>query len=512
MEKPGAASIILLYAVLALLTVPVFPHFLSPNEFSRWIVAAALVDDHSLEVSRVNARFGGRIEDLSRIDGRLYSNKAPGVALLGLPAYAAVRVIVGPPDPATSRITLTAMRWMASTLPTVLLAWMMLRAGRRFGVSESALKWVLAVLLFATPLFAYGMLLFSHAPTAFALFSAWTLLFTDTFGRQPAIAGALMGLAVLSEYTSAVVLALFLICAAIWSRRDVLPFIAGGLPLLAVFLLYNQLAFGSPFNLSYMYTEHADYRALAHSGFLGLHAPSIATLASLLFDPSRGLFVFSPVLLCALSARRNLEASAFWSLVAAPLLLVLVFAGYPYWHGGWGVGARYLVTALPFVVFLLAFAEISFGAAVLMGMSTTAVVMVSLVFPFVPPNAFPLPWGSLAWPILRDGLVAPNLLHLVARPLAILVPFAIVLAAAAIAIPVRWWIGFAAGAITTLSIGILYANATPSLLMARAYIEEVYFDQHGALNRKLPKGVALQPSLLSHLRGELESPPPTWPF
>jgi len=221
-EKPGAASIILLYAVLALLTVPVFPHFLSPNEFSRWIVAAALVDDHSLEVSRVNARFGGRIEDLSRIDGRLYSNKAPGVALLGLPAYAAVRVIVGPPDPATSRITLTAMRWMASTLPTVLLAWMMLRAGRRFGVSESALKWVLAVLLFATPLFAYGMLLFSHALTAFALFSAWTLLFTDTFGRRPAIAGALMGLAVLSEYTSAVVLALFLICAAIWSRRDVL--------------------------------------------------------------------------------------------------------------------------------------------------------------------------------------------------------------------------------------------------------------------------------------------------
>ncbi|HMC23690.1 MAG TPA: hypothetical protein VKL19_17670, partial [Thermoanaerobaculia bacterium] len=151
-------------------------------------------------------------------------------------------------------------------------------------------------------------------------------------------------------------------------------------------------------------------------------------------------------------------------------------------------------------------------AAVLMGMSMTAVVMVSLVFPFVPPNAFPLPWGSLAWPILRDGLVAPNLLHFVARPLAIVVPFAIVLAVALIGVPRRWWIGFAAGATTTLAIGILYANSTPSLLMARAYIEEVYFDQHGILNRKLPKGVALQPSLVSHLRSELESPPPTWPF
>jgi hypothetical protein len=515
-EKPGAtASIILLYAALALLTVPVFPHFLSPNEFSRWIVAAAIVDYHTLEVTPVNARFGGRIEDLARIDGRTYSNKAPGVALVGLPAYAVVRAVAGPAQPSTSRITLTAMRWIASTLPTLILAWMMLRAGRRLGVSEPVLRWVLAVLLFATPLFAYGTLLFSHALTAFALFGAWTLLFTDTFGRRPALAGALMGLAVLSEYTSAVVLALFLICAAIWSRREVLPFIAGGLPLLGVFLLYNYLAFGSPFNLSYTYTEHADYRALARSGLFGLHAPSISTLASLLFDPSRGLLVLSPILLCALSAwsaREHLSPPAFWSIVGTPLVLLFVFAGYPYWHGGWGVGARYLVPALPFVVFLLAFAEISFGASVLMGMSMTAVVMVSLVFPFVPPNAFPLPWGSLAWPILRDGLVAPNLLHFVARPLAILVPFAIVLAVAAIGVPRRWWIGFAAGSITTLAIGILYANSTPSMLMARAYIEEVYFDQHGTLNRKLPGGVTLQPSLLAHLRSELESPPPTWPF
>jgi len=278
---------------------------------------------------------------------------------------------------------------------------------------------------------------------------------------------------------------------------------------------YDYLALGSPFNLSNTYTEHADYRALARSGFFGLHAPSLSTLASLLFDPSRGLLVLSPVLVCALSAismRRSLTPPAFWSLVGAPLILLGVFAGYPYWHGGWGIGVRYLVPALPFVVFMLAFAEISFGAAVLMGMSMTAVVMVSLVFPFVPPNAFPLPWGSLAWPILRDGLVAPNLLHFVARPLAIVVPFAIVLAVALIGVPRRWWIGFAAGATTTLAIGILYANSTPSLLMARAYIEEVYFDQHGILNRKLPKGVALQPSLVSHLRSELESPPPTWPF
>ncbi len=507
-----SALIIGLYAILALLTVPVFPHFLSPNEFSRWIVDAAIVDDHTLDVTHINALFGDRIEDLARFDGRQYSNKAPGVSLIGLPAYALVRLFSGPPRPGTMRVTLTAMRWVASTLPLVLLALLMVRAAKRFEAGDESLPWMIAVLLFATPLFAYGMLLFSHALTAFALFGSWVFLFTE---RRPVLAGALMGVAVLSEYTSAAVAILFLICAAITSRRDALRFIAGGVPFLAILLLYNQLAFGNPFNLSYTFTEHAEYRALARSGFFGLHAPSIGTLASQLFDPSRGLLVMSPVVLCAFSARtarRTLGELPFWSLVGAALLLMIVFACYPYWHGGWGVGARYLMPALPFVIFVMAFGEISFGAAVLMGMSVAAVVMVSVVFPFVPPNAFPVPWGSLAWPILRDGLVAPNLLHFVARPLAIALPFVIASAAVFIGVPRRCWIGLASGAIITIGVGILYANSTSSLLMARAYIEEVYFDQRGALIGHLPKGVTVQPSIERHLRNELEAPPPTWPF
>ena len=505
MQTP--ARIIGLYAILALLIIPIFPHFLSPNEFSRWIVDAAIVDDHTLDVTHVNSLFGNRIEDLARFNGRQYSNKAPGVALIGLPAYAIARIFTARP-----RVTLTAMRWLASTVPMVLLALMMMRAASRFGVGDEAMRWMLLLLLFATPLFAYGMLLFSHALTASALFGSWFFFFTE---RRPMLAGVLMGIAVLSEYTSAAVAIFFLICAAIWSRRDLVRFVAGGLPFLGILLLYNQLAFGNPINISYTFTEHADYRALARSGFFGLHTPSIGTLALQLFDPSRGLLVLSPVLVCALSAvaaRRNLDKAAFWSLLGAPLLLIFVFACYPYWHGGWGLGARYLTPALPFIVFLIAFAEISFGAAVLMGMSIAAVVIVSLVFPFVPPNAFPLPWGSLAWPILRDGLVAPNLLHFVGRPIAVAVPSILVIAAALIGVPRRFWSGLAAGAIITIAVGILYGSSTSSLLMARAYIEEVYFDQRGALVRHLPKGVVVQPSIEQHLRNELESPPPTWPF
>ena len=503
--------IIGLYAILALLTIPVFPHFLSPNEFSRWIVDAALFDDHSADVSHVNTLFGNRIEDLAKAGGRTLSNKAPGESLIGLPAFALARLVTSPAGPGNVRVTLTAMRWLASTVPLIALALLMLSAASRFGADDASLRWMTAVLLFATPLFAYGMLLFSHALAGFALFGAWVFLFVED---RPAIAGVLMGLAVLTEYTSAAVAILFLICIGINSRQRLGRFVIGGAPFLAALLIYNQVAFGNPFNLSYTFTEHGDYRALAQSGLFGIHLPTLQTLALQLFDPSRGVVVLSPVLLCAISngARQRLSPAAFWSLIGAPIVLILLFSGYPYWHGGWGVGARYLVPALPFIVFLMAFGELSFGASVLTGMSIAAVTVTSLVFPFVPPNAFPLPWGSLAWPILADGLVAPNLLHFVARPLAIAVPFAIVMTAAMMAIPRRYWIGLAAGAITTIGVGILYARSTDNLLMARAYIEEVYFDQRGALVRHLPPGVAIQPRLEQHMRSELEAPPPTWPF
>src|ERR1041385_60663 len=184
-----------LYALLALLVLPVFPHFLSPNEFTRWAAAAAIVDDHTLAVNRFLPLLGEQFEDLSQVGGRIYSNKAPGLAFVSLPAYAMARVFAGPPSPATMRITLTAMRWLGATLPAVLLAMIFAAAAARFGASREQIATAVGALLFGTPLFAYGLLEFSHALTAFALFAACTLI-----DERPVAAGALIGLAVVSEY------------------------------------------------------------------------------------------------------------------------------------------------------------------------------------------------------------------------------------------------------------------------------------------------------------------------
>src|SRR5437899_12909482 len=80
--------VISLYALLAFIVFPIYPHFPSPNEFSRWFLASAIVEDHTLEVTRQAKPFGGGFEDLAEHDGRLYSNKAPGGTLVGLPAFA----------------------------------------------------------------------------------------------------------------------------------------------------------------------------------------------------------------------------------------------------------------------------------------------------------------------------------------------------------------------------------------------------------------------------------------
>ena len=68
------------------------------------------VDLHQLELTPLMPLLGRDFEDLAEVNGRLYSNKAPGGALVGLPAYAVARVFVGPPSPRNMRVTLSGVQ------------------------------------------------------------------------------------------------------------------------------------------------------------------------------------------------------------------------------------------------------------------------------------------------------------------------------------------------------------------------------------------------------------------
>jgi hypothetical protein len=111
-----------------------------------------------------------------------------------------------------------------------------------------------------------------------------------------------------------------------WRRAH--RIIAGGLPFALILAIYNKIAFGTFFALSSGNERNAEFRELAGHGIFGIGVPKLTTLMHLLLDPSKGLLIFSPVLLIALAAipraRTTLTKPAFGALVATPLALLII--------------------------------------------------------------------------------------------------------------------------------------------------------------------------------------------
>ncbi len=526
-----------LYVLLALLAVPVFPHFLSPNEFTRWAFAASLVENGTPEISRVLPLLGPSFEDVSGKDGRVYSNKAPGAALVSLPGYILARPFAGPPSAVSMRPVLWAMRLFGATLPAALLAVLLFRSAVLFGAPLARARFSMFALLFATPLFAYGLLLFSHALVAACLFGAWAALFlpgdSSRAFRRDVVAGALLGLAVLSEYPAAVPAAVLFLCAAIPAPRRALGLVAGGVPFAVALGAYDFVCFGGFFELSSAHERAAGFQSLASAGVFGIGVPSPEVLLRLLADPSKGLLVFSPFLLlwpAAFRARRaSLPGQARLALALAPLSLLLLYAGYPNWHGGFTVGPRYLVAALPFLVFPFAFWDPGPRGdqleALLVGASTVAVCGTALAFPFVPPG-FAFPWATFTGFFFERGMTLPNALHLFTPVAARFVLPAIVCIAAYVVLKGkreeksvgrrRTGFAFFCGATAYALFGFLLSKQvflpSPSLRVQRAYVADVYFERRGMLEEEIARTGVPQPRLLARRERELALPPPRWPF
>src|SRR5688500_12358092 len=112
------------WTFLSLIVIPLYPHFVSPNELTRWALVAAAVESRTIEVSSTARILGPRFEELAIVDGRVYSNKAPGAALASAPGYLLARPFYGPPSAENLRPVANAMRVAASTLPSALMALM----------------------------------------------------------------------------------------------------------------------------------------------------------------------------------------------------------------------------------------------------------------------------------------------------------------------------------------------------------------------------------------------------
>ena len=294
--------------------------------------------------------------DLSFHDGHFHPAKAPGGSFLAVPAYAAVRAVgrIAGADP-DDWWNLTLGAWLTSVFSVGLLAAasvvlffrlaMRLSGGRATASTLAALTFA-----FGTPFFPYATMLYEHAAIAFFLLLAFALLLgtrdlpgeTGFASRGAFAAGAMAGLAAISNYVMAVV-ALMLLAYLLATVRRVRPGLAYLLGLLGPFLLlcaYNVAAFGTPFTTNYAF-EDPQFLEKGEA-FLGVfQVPDLWVILLATVSPFRGVFVAAPALLLGVAGLvpwfRDGRMRAEWVLVVSVVGFFLAFlTTFNGWHGGLG--------------------------------------------------------------------------------------------------------------------------------------------------------------------------------
>lgn len=505
------ALILVLYTFIAVYLLPMFPHGGSANELTRWATAASLVEKGSFEISWTEPLIGPNV-DTAKIDGRTYSNKAPGTALLAVPFYATARVLIGPPDASNIRVSWYVTRLGIATLPLLLLAiWLYFREVDAVG---------LAALLFATPLFIYGSLLFSHVAAAVLVYLAFRLLFDTRFISPPRAlwAGMAAGLAVISEFPAIFSVAVFGTGLFFTDKQErktrILYFILGGLPFAIFLLAYNNSLFGSPFSMSYAHESFPEWAEVAGQGVFGIGFPTLSNIWLLLFSPTRGLFFFSPILLLAvLSVYRSPDRRSLRHKVkyAAIFVSILLLCGHGAAHGGWAAGARYLVFIIPLLLDSVFDGELydssNIWQGALFGLSFLFCALPLMTFPFAPPE-FTYPhndfWFAFIW---QEAWFVPNIGNFVGLGTGILAVLPVIAALLLVLLivwrsmrrPKRFAIGLAAAVLVFgVYISIPNLRENENLAFRRDTIAERYFRPSGRIERA--KDAAVQKQDLAALR------------
>ncbi len=406
----------LLFAGVVLALTGASPYlggFMNANERPRLLQGIAWVEDGS---SAIDGPATGHIApgiDVSRTPaGALVPNKPPGTSLPAALAYTFVRTTE---TPTLERYTQLA-RALGGWLPMILLAAFAWRRHR-----GPAGTFGLVALLLATPCLAYTRLLYGHVLAAACLWGGVGLLHRARSERHVgwALAGGLVaGAAVTVEYLvafAAVPIGVWLILDArkrgSWSVV-LASFVGACLPIAAL-MAYHEALFGSPWLTPYHFVVQQGFAEIHSRGLLGLTWPTRASIFEHLLSPWGGLLYWAPLSVPAMVAmahairRGDDEPTERVGLGIVLLLLVLNLCLAQ--TGGWRVGPRYFVVALPFLLpglrRLHAWLERPGWSAIivaLLGWSLFVNFFAAGLFPHLLPEGNPL--LDLLLPLWAEGL------------------------------------------------------------------------------------------------------------
>jgi hypothetical protein len=354
----------------------------SSNDGSHYALIRTMVDNRTFALEQFDDYAEGNDIAITE-DGRLFSDRPPGTALVGTLFYTVGGILPEPLQKLPSRhddqnprlaYVLLLPAFAGAGTAVVLYAIM-----RLLDISRAAT--VTAVLMFGlgTVHWKYSSVLYSHALSAFiVILAVYLSMLTVRRGYEtPAVFGFLgfiLGFAVLTEYSNGLLVLILLGYLLLNSRQNewrdlTVPFVLlmGGGLISALFLAYyNNQNFGSPLTLSYSYAINYPWASSFATTF---NYPLAAGLEGLLIGgsgdgwcgglpcPNQGLFALSPVLLLAIpgwffyfrDARRE-------CLLTAVLFLVylLLFARHRTFHGFTADG-RYLAPYIGLLAIPLAY-------------------------------------------------------------------------------------------------------------------------------------------------------------
>lgn len=328
---------------LFLLVFGVYAYFYQAggwNQNSRFDLTRAIVEQGTLAIDAFHENTG----DKAQRGGHWFSDKAPGLSWLAVPTYAVVhRLRPGAVVAGSYLATLFALG-----LPSALAALQLYALGKGLGGSSTWSAGIIVAYALGTLALPYSTIFYGHQLAAALGVGAFALVWRR---RWPALAGLLVGLAVCVDYTSVVLLIVVVGSAVVrLGGRGTAWLLAGGTPAAIALGAYHASAFGHPLALPYNFVlqEHR-----LSGWFMGIGPPDPHVALALLFGSYRGLFHGAPWLVAGLPGfvvlyRRGHRAEA----VACATVFVsylLLNAGLVDWGGGWAMGPRYLIPAIPFL-------------------------------------------------------------------------------------------------------------------------------------------------------------------
>lgn len=340
----------------ALLFLSLFVPFAYFNHSDGWNQGARLAELHAIVLHGTLAidAYHEITGDKALIGGHYYSEKAPAIVLMALPAFAATVAAqrsagVDPDSPEGWRVS----NWTATAGSVGILAAMggvaffSLLRHRMSGLAALISTYALFLGSIAFP---YATALFAHAGTIGLLAIALWAVFSRETARRDYIAGLAAGLAVASEYPAVLPVAAIALYLTHANPVRAWRYGLGLIPAVILILGNNYLIAGSPFAIGY--GSNPAFPEISASNAFGFNLPDPEALRHLVWGEYRGLLFWSPVLVMALPGIVMLfrdDRPTAWMIAIVFTFIMLQVGSFYSWFGGNAVGPRYLAPALPFV-------------------------------------------------------------------------------------------------------------------------------------------------------------------